>query len=56
MSDNGRLWLIAMSAALVGALLGAGAVWATQQSATAALERAAHPGRRGHAGRAAEVG
>ncbi len=37
MSANGRLWLIAVSAAVVGALIGAGAVWATQQSATAAL-------------------
>ena len=34
---NGRLWLVALSAAVVGALLGAGAVWATQQSAIASL-------------------
>jgi len=37
MSANGKLWLVALSAALVGVLLGAGAIWATQQSATAAL-------------------
>jgi len=38
MSPNGKLWLVAIGAALVGALLGAGAVWATQQSAIAALD------------------
>ena len=37
MSPNGRLWLVAIGAAVVGALLGAGAVWATQQPAIASL-------------------
>lgn len=38
MSVNGRLWLVALTAALAGALLGAGAVWASQQSTLASLE------------------
>jgi|GEM_PF-2583545 len=38
MSPNGKLWLVALGAALVGAILGAGSVWATQQSKLAALE------------------
>ena len=37
MSANGRLWIVALGAAVVGALLGAGAVWATQQQAIATL-------------------
>lgn len=37
MSPNGRLWLVALSAAVAGALLGAGVVWATQQSTVASL-------------------
>ena len=55
MSDNGRLWLIALSAAVVGALIGAGAVWATQQSTAASLERPPDPGRSGDSGGVAEV-
>ncbi len=37
MSTNTKLWVIAVCAAIVGALLGAGAVWAMQQPAVARL-------------------
>jgi DNA polymerase III delta prime subunit len=36
-SPNTKLWLVALSAAVAGALLGAGAVWATQQATVASL-------------------
>lgn len=37
MPDTRRIWLAALGAGLAGALLGAGAVWATQQATLAAM-------------------